>query len=135
MSDCIFCKIVAGELPSYKIYEDEKYLAFLDISQISNGHMLLIPKVHVGYVWDINDGGAYFKLAQKLAKHIQKVSGRESVMSVSIGEMISHAHLHLVPDTEGNRGKVFERWNEVLEMRELSPEELEKIRIKFLLES
>ncbi len=131
MDSCIFCKIVAGEIPSYKIYEDEHYLAFLDISQISNGHALVVPKKHYRYVWDIEDAGGFFSLVQKIARHIQKVTGRESVMSVAIGEMVPHAHMHLVPDTEGNRDEVFRKWDETLGMRKLSPEEMEKIRAKF----
>lgn len=95
--------------------------------------MLLIPKQHVRYVWDIEDAGGFFSLAQKLAKHLQRVSGSQSVMSVTIGEMIPHAHLHLVPDTKGNRDKVFERWSEALTMRKLPPEKMDKIREKFSL--
>ncbi len=133
MTDCIFCKIVAGEIPSYKIYEDEKYLAFLDISQISNGHALVVPKKHYRYVWDIEDAGGFFSLVQKIAKHMQTVTGKESVMSVAIGEMVPHAHMHLVPDTEGNRNGIFKKWDETLRMRKLVPEEMEFIRKRFQL--
>lgn len=133
ITDCIFCRIVAGEVPSYKIYEDEKFLAFLDISQVTDGHILLVPKKHYRYVWDIEEGGAFFELAQKLAKHIQEVSGSESVMSLTIGEMVPHAHLHLVPDTQGNREVVLNKWSEVLVMRKLTPEEMMKTQKKFSL--
>mgnify|MGYP003441402556 FL=1 len=131
MKDCIFCKIVAGEIPSYKIYEDKKYLVFLDISQATDGHMLLIPKKHFRYVWDIEKGGEFFELAQKLAKHIQKISGSESVMSLTIGEMVPHAHLHLIPDTRGNRKLVLNTWSEVLETRKLVAEEMMKIQNEY----
>ena len=127
MSDCIFCKIVAGSIPSYKIYEDEKYLAFLDISQVSDGHTLLVPKKHARYVWDIENGGEFFELAQRIAKNIQKASNKDSVMSLTIGEMVPHAHLHLVPDTLGNREGVLRKWSETLEMRKLPKEEMLRI--------
>lgn len=133
MTDCIFCKIVAGEIPSYKIYEDEKYLAFLDISQVTNGHMLLIPKKHYRYVWDIEDGGEFFELAQRIAKNIQKISMADSVMSLTIGEMVPHAHLHLVPDTTGNRKGVLQKWSETLGMRKLSGEEMVKLAEQYKL--
>ena len=127
MTDCIFCKIVAGEIPAYKIYEDEKHLAFLDISQVTDGHILLIPKKHFRYVWDVDNGGDFFEIAQKLAKHIQKISKKESIMSLTIGEMVPHAHLHLVPDTNGNREGVLQKWSEALKIRKISEEKMSKL--------
>lgn len=124
---------MAGKIPSYKIYEDEKYLAFLDISQVTNGHTLLIPKKHYRYVWDIEGGGEFFELAQKIAKNIQIISKADSVMSLAIGEMVPHAHLHLVPDTTGNRDGVLQRWSEALGMRKLSGEEMAKIAEQYKL--
>lgn len=131
MSDCLFCRIVAGEVPCYKIYEDDNYLAFLDISQITDGHTLLIPKLHVKYVWDIVDVGGYFSAAQKIARHFQEVSGSKSVISVTIGEMVAHAHMHLVPDSEGSRDKVVQGWNEAREARRMSDDEMKKIRTEY----
>ena len=129
--DCIFCKIVAGEIPSYKIYEDEEYLAFLDISQITDGHTLVIPKVHVRWVWDVEDVAGYFGVVKKVANRLQEVSGEEMVMSAVWGEMIPHAHVHLVPRTEGNLGLVEKAWNEALGRRKLSQAEMERVRERF----
>lgn len=131
MSDCIFCKIVAGEIPSYKIYEDENYLAFLDISQINDGHTMLIPKHHVRWVWDIEDVGEFFQVAKKIAKNMQKASGHEMVMSAIWGEQVPHAHFHFVPETEGNLDKVATAWNDSLALRKLTPEKMEEIRKRF----
>lgn len=133
MSDCIFCKIVEGGVPSYKVYEDEKYLAFLDISQVNDGHTLLIPKKHCRWVWDIENIGEYFEMARKIVKNMQKVTGEEFVMSLTWGRDVHHAHLHLVPSTKGSIELVAAGWREALETRKLAPEEMQKIAAKFKL--
>jgi len=131
MSKCIFCKIVKGEIPSYKVYEDKEFLGFLDISQINDGHVLLIPKKHVRWVWDIDNIGEFYKTAQKIVKKMQQVSGKDFVMSVTIGEMIKHAHLHLLPQAEGNIDNVLKAWDEALKMRKLSDGKMKKIQKGF----
>lgn len=100
MSDCIFCKIVKGELPSYKIYEDENTLAFLDIRPYTLGHTMVIPKKHYRWVWDIPTAeiGEFFQICQKIFKHYQDVSGDQYVNSFVIGKLVEHAHFHLVPN-------------------------------------
>ena len=67
--NCIFCKIVEGYIPSYKIYETDNFLAFLDIAQFSEGHTLVIPKTHYRFVWDVPNIGEYFQVVQKVAQH------------------------------------------------------------------
>ncbi len=103
--ECIFCKIIAGEIPCYKVYEDEGYIAFLDISQFTPGHTLLIPKQHIDFIWDSSQIGDYMKVAKKIANHY-KLLGYKYVDSLSFGRQIAHAHLHLIPhngdDTEWN---------------------------------
>lgn len=133
MKDCLFCKIIEGEVNSYKIYEDEDYLAFLDISQISDGHTLLIPKIHVKYVWDIEDSQGFFEAAKKIARNMQKVTGKSSVVSATIGEMVAHAHLHLVPDSVGSRDMFFQGWNKARSERKLGEQEMNEIRERFML--
>lgn len=129
--DCIFCKIVAGEIPSYKVYEDVKYLAFLDISQITDGHTLVIPKKHVRWVWDVEDVGGYFGAVRKVANRLQEVSGEEMVMGAVWGEMVPHAHVHLVPRTEGSLEGIEKAWNEALGKRKVESDRMEEIRGKF----
>lgn len=97
MSDCLFCKIASGDIPSYKIYEDDNYLAFLDVFPLTKGHTLVIPKAHYKWVWDVENGGEYFEKVQEIAKHLQNVSGEEVVYSMIHGEGVPHAHIHLFP--------------------------------------
>ena len=94
MSDCIFCKIVTGEIPCYKIYEDEKYLAFLDIYPWTEGHTLVIPKQHVEWVWDYPELGEYFEVVGKIARHYREIS-KDIVRSNIDGWQVQHAHIHL----------------------------------------
>lgn len=133
MTDCIFCKIVEGSIPSYKIYEDKKYLAFLDITQVTDGHTLLIPKKHCRWVWDIEDIGEFYKVAKKIVKNIQKVTGEDFVMSLTWGRDVHHAHLHLVPSTNGSLELVAAGWREALEARKLESAGMKKIAEKFRL--
>ena len=110
MSDCVFCKIVKGEIPSYKIYEDGKYLAFLDIMPCCEGHTLVIPKKHVKWVWDYEGLGEYFEVVGKIARHLREVSGQEVVRSSILGWDVAHAHIHLKPGKENSwNGKKVER--------------------------
>lgn len=101
--NCIFCKIVKGEIPYYKIYEDKDFLAFLDINPWVEGHTLVIPKKHYQWVWDlsVNEVSAYFAVAAKVANHYRKILGIEFVMGWIYGYEIPHAHLHLMPDARG----------------------------------
>jgi len=131
MSGCIFCQIVAGEIPSYKIYEDDRYLAFLDISQVVDGHTLLIPKEHLRWVWDVEPFGEYMEVAKKLAKKMREVTGSNYVYMQAIGHLVEHAHLQLLPDTNGVHEEVLEKWKEALGKRKIGPEEMAKIASKF----
>ena len=94
---CIFCKIVAGELPSHKIYEDKHFLCFLDIIPYAKGHTLIIPKKHYRWVWDVENIGEYFMVCQKIAKALQKVFNNRHITALTLGEQVHHAHIHLLP--------------------------------------
>lgn len=96
-ASCIFCKIVAGDIPAHKVYEDDTYFAFLDIHPLSPGHTLIIPKVHERWVWDVADLGEYFGIARKIAKALQKISGTDEVHMKVVGEEIPHAHIWVYP--------------------------------------
>ena len=96
MTDCIFCKIVAGELPCYKIYEDDKFLAFLDIFPSTEGHTLVIPKQHVEWVWEYPQLGEYFEVVGKIARHHREIT-KDVVRENIDGWQIPHAHIHLKP--------------------------------------
>lgn len=95
----IFTKIINGELPSYKIAEDDKCYAFLDISPLAEGHTLVVPKQEVDYIFDIDDE-LYTHLhlfAKKVAKAIKQAVPCEKVGMAVIGLDVRHAHIHLVP--------------------------------------
>ncbi|NMC36664.1 HIT domain-containing protein [Candidatus Beckwithbacteria bacterium] len=98
MSDCIFCKIVTGELPAYKIYEDDQFLAFLDIFPFVRGHTLVIPKKHYRWVWDVENIGEYMQVCQKISNHYRNLSSIDMVASFIFGEQVHHAHIQLLPN-------------------------------------
>lgn len=98
MNTCIFCKIVAKEVPAEVVYEDADFLAFLDIRPLSPGHALVIPKQHYRWVWDVPNTGAYFEIAKKVALAQQKAFGVEMVLSKIVGEEVPHAHVWIFPD-------------------------------------
>lgn len=107
--DCIFCKIIKGELPCYRIYEDANFIAFLDINPLAPGHVQVIPKTHHRFVWDLpadsnmpGNIGEYFKLVQKIALAQKKAFATDMVRSQVYGEEISHAHIWVWPDAIGD---------------------------------
>ncbi len=97
--NCIFCKIIAGEIPSYKIYEDETYLAFLDINPQSPGHTQVIPKKHIRWVWDAGNAGEYFEVAKKIALAQRKAFDTEFILSKIVGDEVPHAHIWVFPSS------------------------------------
>ena len=109
MEDCIFCKIVKGEIPSFKVYEDEKVFAFEDINPISIGHTLVIPKRHSQDLWEISgdDLTAVHLASKKIIKAIQDVLQPSGVACVQLNgpganQVVLHYHLHLVPRIVGD---------------------------------
>ena len=95
----IFSKIVSGDIPAYKIAEDDYHLAFLDIFPLAKGHVLVIPKKETGYIFDITSDEylELWKFAQKVAKGMDKVITCERIGVAVIGLEVPHAHIHLVP--------------------------------------
>jgi len=95
----IFSRIVAGEIPCHKVYEDDQYLAFLDVFPLVEGHTLVIPKMEVDYVFDLDDdvlAGAIV-LAKKIAVAIKSAIPCVKVGVSVIGLEVPHAHIHLIP--------------------------------------
>ena len=95
----IFSKIVSGEIPSYKIAEDENYYAFLDINPLAQGHTLVIPKMEVDYIFDADDEllAGMMVFAKRIAKAIDKVCDCKRVGVAVLGLEVPHAHIHLIP--------------------------------------
>lgn len=100
----IFTKIINGEIPSYKIAEDENYFAFLDINPLAKGHTLVIPKKETDYLFDIEDTtlGGMMIFAKKVAKGIQAVVPCKRIGVAVLGLDVPHAHIHLIPINKGN---------------------------------
>ena len=95
----IFSRIVAGEIPCYKVAEDEKYFAFLDISPVAKGHTLVIPKHEVDYIFDLDDEeyAGLTAFAKKVAAAMKKVMPCKRIGVAVLGLEVPHTHIHLVP--------------------------------------
>lgn len=97
--NCIFCKIIKGEIPCDKIYENKNYLAFLDIYPFAKGHTLVIPKKHFEWMQDTDDKtlGNAFVLSKKIMNSIQKGLKSDFVQVLVAGKQVPHFHIHLIP--------------------------------------
>ncbi|MDX9769882.1 MAG: HIT family protein [Tenuifilaceae bacterium] len=95
----IFSKIVAGDIPSYKVAEDDRYFAFLDINPLAKGHVLVIPKQEVDYIFDVDDKtlADMMIFAKRVALAIEKVVTCKRIGVAVLGLEVPHAHIHLVP--------------------------------------
>jgi len=109
MPDCIFCKIVRGELPSYKVYEDDKTIAFLDIHPVNAGHTLVVPKAHATNIFDIlkEDWGAVAETVRVLSIAIEKGVGADGINIAMnnrehAGQVVDHPHVHIIPRFKGD---------------------------------
>ncbi|MBM3897693.1 MAG: HIT family protein [Thaumarchaeota archaeon] len=108
---CIFCKIVSGKIPAYKVYEDNNTLAFLDINPLSKGHTLVIPKMHVRQIEELSEKELeiLFKTVWKLTKYVQIATGTASSLiginnGPESGQEIPHIHVHIIPRSKGDGG-------------------------------
>ena len=106
---CLFCDIVAGKIPAYKLYEDDEVLAFLDISQVTKGHTLVIPKAHCDHflACDSEQMQAVMRVAQRLGKHIMEsivANGMHILSNIheAAGQSVPHFHVHLIPRYDEN---------------------------------
>ena len=132
---CIFCKIVEDSLPSFKVYEDEKTLAFLDINPVSDGHVLLIPKYHEQFMEKLQkeDYIAVFSSLRKLVKPIQDAFEAAASNIVinngpNAGQVVDHVHIHIIPRSEPMGGNFFSKTFSEEKPREYFEEIAEKIR-------
>jgi histidine triad (HIT) family protein len=97
MDDCIFCKIIKGDIPCQKVAEDENFLAFLDINPFTEGHTIVIPKTHYRWVNDIPNFGEYWEFAKKTNQILQKNLNPIYVSYITMGKLVPHAHIHIIP--------------------------------------
>ena len=134
MDNCIFCKIIAGEIPSAVIFEDEEFKAILDRFPGNTGHVLVLPKKHYSNIFDIDEdvAGRLFRLATKIAKNMKEVLGFEAMNVVQnngslAGQTVHHFHLHLIPRYEND--KVMIKWEQL----DLTDEQIAEIQNKLKL--
>ena len=119
----IFSRIIAGEIPCYKVGEDDRFFAFLDINPLAKGHTLVVPKCEVDYLFDLDNEtlAGMTLLAKQIAAKIKAMTGCKKVAMVVLGLEVAHAHIHLIPM---NSEKDVDFHKEKLK---LSPEEFAEI--------
>ena len=119
----IFSRIIQGEIPSYKVAEDDRYYAFLDINPLTKGHTLVVPKHEVDYLFDLDDQtlADMMIFAKKIARKIGEKIACKRVAVVVLGMEVPHAHIHLIP-INSEKDVDFHR-----EKLQLTPEEFQKI--------
>jgi histidine triad (HIT) family protein len=112
---CVFCAIVEGRIPSHKVYEDEKTLAFLDIHPSALGHTLVIPKAHIARVEDLpgEDARSLFAALHKIVGRIQEATGTPaSTIGINngreSGQEVPHIHIHIIPRNQGDKGGIIQ---------------------------
>ncbi|MBD5179569.1 MAG: HIT family protein [Muribaculaceae bacterium] len=119
----IFSRIAAGEIPSYKVAEDDRHFAFLDINPMAPGHVLVIPRREVDYLFDLEpeEYGALMEFARKVALKVKKAMPCQRVGVAVLGMEVPHAHIHLVPlQTEADMDFRAPK-------RQIAPEEMQRI--------
>jgi histidine triad (HIT) family protein len=134
MSDCIFCKIINGSIPSAKIYEDEHVYAFMDIMPLTKGHALVIPKNHKENVYDLSEEEAsnLFKVVPKIASALKEAYGPVGMNllnnnGAAAGQSVFHFHLHFIPrydQTDGFRAT----WN--TKEKTMTPEVIQNLAVE-----
>lgn len=102
MDNCIFCKIIAGEISCYKVYEDDNFLAFLDIKPFAKGHTMVIPKNHHRWVYDVPGFGEYWETTKKISQHILAKLNPMFITYLTMGNQVPHAHIHIIPRFEND---------------------------------
>jgi histidine triad (HIT) family protein len=128
MSDCIFCKIIKGEIPCFKIFEDDNVLAFADINPISRGHILIIPKRHFENMWEATEEElvTVMRTAKKLVHAIKDAINPDGVAVLqlngkAVNQVVMHYHFHLIPRSKEEGKLSMTEW-------ELIPGNMEEIK-------
>ena len=136
MEECIFCKIVNGNIPASKVYEDENVVSFLDIMPANKGHCLIVPKNHSANLTDIDDKDLFatLKAAKKVAQALSLCFGNASFNLVmnngkEAGQVVNHAHIHLIPRFQKDRLRI--KWSHLKYDNDEMKEYAEKIK-KFI---
>ena len=135
MQNCIFCKIVKGELPAFVVFEDDCILAFLDINPLAQGHTLVIPKKHYENIFDIDEETLQriIVAAQKIAQKMKKVLSAEGVNVINASgktaeQSVPHFHLHLIPRKRGDKIDMNAWWQ--TKTKKITEERLKELTLK-----
>ena len=130
-ANCIFCKIIAGEIPSNTIYENDEFKVILDLAPAAKGHALILPKEHYADIYEIDEevAGKAMKLAKKLAIHMTEVLGCDGFNILQnnhevAGQTVFHFHMHLIPRYKEAKNNDILKWSE----ETFSPEEMAEIK-------
>lgn len=130
-SDCIFCKIIAGEIPSNTIYEDDAFKVILDLAPAAKGHALILPKEHYADIYEIDEevAGRAMKLAKKLSMHMTDVLGCDGFNILQnnhevAGQTVFHFHMHLIPRYKNAKNNDILIWSQ----ETFSEQEMAEIR-------
>ena len=103
--NCLFCQIASGRLPTNLVYQDDNFMAFLDISPVVVGHTLVIPKKHYRWVHQVKEFGQFWKVAQKVARMQIKSLVAPTVVFATAGFQVLHAHIHVMPMPPAGQGE------------------------------
>jgi len=125
MDGCVFCSIVKGNIPCYRVYEDDEYLGFLDIAPLNPGNVLLIPKKHYRWVYDVPAFGTYFETAKKISRAILLSLNASSVNFLTVGEEVPHAHIRIIPRYPDDGGVL-----ELKNVKKIREEEMNAIALR-----
>lgn len=129
---CVFCNIVSGKIQAKKVFENDKFVGFFDISPLTPGHTLVVPKKHIGNFWDMDDktAGELFTTVKNVSKRYMEKLKPQRVMLAVIGVDVPHVHVHVIPryEGDGHGGSI----NFKLRAN-ISPEEMDKLlqKVKF----
>jgi histidine triad (HIT) family protein len=108
MSDCIFCKIITGELPSNKVYETDSVLAFLDIAPVNAGHTLVVPKAHYEFIEDVTPADAVQTIGAAIKSGLGVAGYNIGLNNGRVaGQLVPHVHFHIMPRLEGDNLKLW----------------------------
>ncbi|MBU1117816.1 HIT family protein [Patescibacteria group bacterium] len=103
MNECVFCKIAQGNIPCHKVLENKDFLAFLDNRPFTEGHLLVIPRTHYRWVYDVPNFGEYWDFARQAASKIQSSLKPEYLTFLTMGNEVPHAHIHIIPRHTGDQ--------------------------------
>ncbi|PJE62743.1 HIT family protein [Candidatus Roizmanbacteria bacterium CG10_big_fil_rev_8_21_14_0_10_39_6] len=122
--ECIFCKIVKHEIPSFCVYEDMDFFGFLDIRPLNLGNSLLIPKKHYQWVYDVPNFGYYWEIAKKISLVTQSIVKSHSINFLTLGYEVPHAHIRIIPrfDNDGHTDGI-----RLSAVKDISNKEMQKV--------